>query len=70
MLYPVIVVPGRVNGGLHEMFTVEELMKDEDKLPTEDNGPETENKQLNDLKKKKQKTFRTMHICTCINACR
>ena len=42
MLYPVIVVPGRVNGGLHEMLTVEELMKDEDKSPTEDKGPENE----------------------------
>ena len=39
MLYPVIVVPGRVNGGSHEMLTVEELMKDEDKSPTEDKGP-------------------------------
>ena len=39
MLYPVIAVPGRVNGGLHEMLTVEELMKDEDKSPTEDKGP-------------------------------
>ena len=35
-----IVVPaGRVNGGLHEMLIVEELMKDEDKSPTEDKGP-------------------------------
>ena len=34
MLYPVIAVPGRVNGGLHEMLTVEELEKQEDKLPT------------------------------------
>ena len=39
MLYPEIAVPGRVNGGLHEMLTVEELMKDEDKSPTEDNDP-------------------------------
>ena len=39
MLYPVIAVPGRVNGGLHEMLTVEESMKDEDKSPTEDKGP-------------------------------
>ena len=39
MLYPVIAVPGRVNGGLHEMFTVEELMKDEDKSPTEKREP-------------------------------
>ena len=39
MLYPVIAVPGRVNGGLHEMFIVKELMKDEDKSPTEDKGP-------------------------------
>ena len=40
MLYPVIAVPGRVNGGLHEMLIVEELMKDEDKLPMEDKVPE------------------------------
>ena len=39
MLYPVIAVPGRVNGGLHEMLTVEELMKEWDKPPTEDKGP-------------------------------
>ena len=39
MLYPVIAVPGRVNGGLHEMLIVEELMKDEDKSPTEDKCP-------------------------------
>ena len=42
MLYPVIAVPGRVNGGLHEMLIVEELMKDEDKSPTENKGPENE----------------------------
>ena len=28
MLYPVICVPGRVNGGLHEILIVEELMKE------------------------------------------
>ena len=39
MLYPVIAVPGRVNGGLHEMLTVEELMKEEDKSPTANKGP-------------------------------
>ena len=39
MIYPVIAVPGRVNGGLHEMLTVEKLMKDENKSPTEDKGP-------------------------------
>ena len=39
MLYPVIAVPGRVNGGLHEMFTVEELKKECDKSTTEDKGP-------------------------------
>ena len=39
MLYPVIAVPGRVNGGLQEMLIVEELMKDEHKSPTEDKGP-------------------------------
>ena len=39
MLYPVIVVPGRVNGGLHEMLIVEGLMKEWDKSPTEDKGP-------------------------------
>ena len=38
MLYSKIAVPGRVNGGLHEMWTVEELMR-EDKLPTENKGP-------------------------------
>ena len=40
MLYPVIAVPGRVNGGLHEMLIVEELMKEEDKSLTEDKGPD------------------------------
>ena len=40
MLYPVIAVPGRVNGGLHDMLRVEESMKDEEKSPTEDKGPE------------------------------
>ena len=40
MLYPVIVVPGRVNGGLHEMLTLEGSMKDEAKSLTEDKGPE------------------------------
>ena len=40
MLYPVIAVPDRVNGGLHEMLTVEKSMKDEYKPPTEDKGPE------------------------------
>ena len=39
MLYPVIDVPGRVNGGLHEMWTVEELMKDEEKSPTGNKEP-------------------------------
>ena len=34
-----ISVPGRVNGGLHEMLTVEESMKVYDKSPTEDRGP-------------------------------
>ena len=41
MLYPVIAVPGRVNGELQEMLTVEKSMKDEYKPPTEDKGPET-----------------------------
>ena len=27
MLYPIIAVPGRVNGGVHEMFTTDELIK-------------------------------------------
>ena len=40
MLYPVICVPGRVNGGLHEILIVEESMKEYDKALTEDNGPE------------------------------
>ena len=40
MLYPVICVPGRVNGGLHEILIVEESMKEYDKSSTEDNGPE------------------------------
>ena len=39
MLYPVIVVPDRVNGGLHEILTVEVLMKEEDKSPTANKGP-------------------------------
>ena len=39
MLYPVISVPGRVNGGFHEILIVEELMKEQDKQSTEDNGP-------------------------------
>ena len=48
MLYPVIAVPGRVNGGLHEML-IEVALMNADKLPTEGNGPETEKKQLNDV---------------------
>ena len=40
MLYPVISVPGRVNGGLHEMLTVEELMKEWDKPTGGDKAPE------------------------------
>ncbi len=28
ILYPMILVPGRVNGGLHVILTVEELMKE------------------------------------------
>ena len=39
ILYPMILVPGRVNGGLHVILTVEELMKEYDKPPTDDNGP-------------------------------
>ena len=34
-----ILVPGRVNGGLHVILTVEELMKEYDKPTTDDNGP-------------------------------
>ena len=41
MLYPVIAVPGRVNGGLHEMFTVVKLRNEEFKSPTEPNLPTT-----------------------------
>ena len=46
MLYPVIAVPGRVNGGLHEMLTVEESVKDEYKPPTEDKDPETKQRTI------------------------
>ena len=53
MLYPVIAVPGRVNGGLHEMLMVVELMKDEDKSPTEDKRPY--NEQKSHIRKKIQK---------------
>ena len=42
MLYPVIAVPGRVNGGLHEMLIVEKLMKEEDKSFTSDKEPKDE----------------------------
>ena len=41
MLYPVIAVPGRVNGGLHEMLTVERLIVNDIKSLTYDNGPDT-----------------------------
>ena len=39
MSYPVIAVSGRVNGGLHEILTVERLMKECDKSPTDDKAP-------------------------------
>ena len=39
ILYPMILVPGRVNGGLHVILTAEELMKECDKPTTDDNGP-------------------------------
>ena len=39
MLYPVISVPGRVNGGLHEIL-IESVVVVYDKPYTEDNGPE------------------------------
>ena len=39
MLYPIISVPGRVNGGFHEMFTVDELIKERDNPATIDKGP-------------------------------
>ena len=38
MLYPVISVPGRVNGGLHEILIESVVVYD--KPYTEDNGPE------------------------------
>ena len=41
MLYPLIVVPGRVNGALHETLREEELMNDEKKSLTKDKEPET-----------------------------
>ena len=42
MLYPVISVPGRVNGGLHEILieSVVVVVVVYDKPYTEDNGPE------------------------------
>ena len=40
MLYPVIVVPGRVNGGFHEVMILLELsLKREKTSPTGDKGP-------------------------------
>ena len=39
MLYPVICVPGRVNGGFHEILRLLELIKSWDITPTDDNGP-------------------------------
>ena len=39
MLYPVICVPGRVNGGLHEILIVEHVIIEFD-ISTEDTGPE------------------------------
>ena len=39
MLYPVISVPGRVNGGLHEILAAS-LIKEYCIVPTENNGPE------------------------------
>ena len=39
MLYPVICVPVRVNGGFHEILTLEELINLWDISPTDDNGP-------------------------------
>ena len=47
ILYPMILVPGRVNGGLHVILTVEELMKEYDKPPTDDNGPACYSKLIN-----------------------
>ena len=61
MLYPVIVVPGSVNGGLHEMLTVEELMKEENKSLTEDKGPEAE------TKKKGNRILSCKCTCICIS---
>ena len=39
MLYPVICVPGRVNGGFHEISRLAELIKKSDISITDDNGP-------------------------------
>ena len=44
MLYPIIAVPGRVNGGVPKMFT---LMKEGDNPATIDRGP----KDVNQLQK-------------------
>ena len=39
MLYPVICVPGRVNGGFHEILRLEESLKSWDISTIDDNGP-------------------------------
>ena len=43
MLYPIIAVPGRVNGGVHEMLTADELIKEGDNPTTNDKRPEDVN---------------------------
>ena len=39
MVYLATLVPGRANGGLHEMLTVEGSIKEEDKAAFEGNEP-------------------------------
>ena len=39
MFYPVICVPGRVNGGFHEILRFEESIKSCDISTTDDNRP-------------------------------
>ena len=39
MVYLATLVPGRANGGLHEMLTVERSIKEEDKAAFEGNEP-------------------------------
>ena len=41
MLYPMIAVPGRVNGGLHEILTVDEFINSSDNLFTGNKAPKS-----------------------------